>query len=353
MKCDRNNEIALAVLGEILRIHRRYPEYTTDSDIRHEVEQIHAVQLPRIRAFVDAARPIEFVLPAFPAKSPNPNKVLGRLPDMAERLSLSFLNELCERIRGFHAPGAKLTICSDGRVFGDLIRVDDRDITAYQHALRQLIAALRADHLSTYNLENFEAFARRASNFDDMRRLLVGEFADPIDAIKQKLMREEEGTLLYRAITRFMFEDGFTPDYRGSKAALQKDSKTRALGVIQRSWAWGALLATRFPDAIRLSIHPQPAASLKIGVHMMPTRDSWLTPWHGVAVDLGDQFALMKRRDVELLGGRVAMRDGRPSHYEIERSRVAGGGLLPLAAAGGARAPADAAHALNASEEAV
>ncbi|AIS98917.1 L-tyrosine/L-tryptophan isonitrile synthase family protein [Burkholderia thailandensis] len=353
MKCDRNNEIALAVLGEILRIHRRYPEYTTDSDIRHEVEQIHAVQLPRIRAFVDAARPIEFVLPAFPAKSPNPNKVLGRLPDMAERLSLSFLNELCERIRGFHAPGAKLTICSDGRVFGDLIRVDDRDITAYQHALRQLIAALRADHLSTYNLENFEAFARRASNFDDMRRRLVGEFADPIDAIKQKLMREEEGTLLYRAITRFMFEDGFTPDYRGSKAALQKDSKTRALGVIQRSWAWGALLATRFPDAIRLSIHPQPAASLKIGVHMMPTRDSWLTPWHGVAVDLGDQFALMKRRDVELLGGRVAMRDGRPSHYEIERSRVAGDGLLPLAAAGGARAPADAAHALIAFEEAV
>lgn len=353
MKCDRNNEIALAVLGEILRIHRRYPEYTTDSDIRHEVEQIHAVQLPRIRAFVDAARPIEFVLPAFPAKSPNPNKVLGRLPDMAERLSLSFLNELCERIRGFHAPGAKLTICSDGRVFGDLIRVDDRDITAYQHALRQLIAALRADHLSTYNLENFEAFARRASNFDDMRRRLVGEFADPIDAIKQKLMREEEGTLLYRAITRFMFEDGFTPDYRGSKAALQKDSKTRALGVIQRSWAWGALLATRFPDAIRLSIHPQPAASLKIGVHMMPTRDSWLTPWHGVAVDLGDQFALMKRRDVELLGGRVAMRDGRPSHYEIEHSRVAGDGLLPLAAAGGARAPADAAHALIASEEAV
>lgn len=297
MKCDRNDEIALAILGEILGIHRRYPEYTTDSDIRHEIEQIHAVQLPRIRAFVDAARPVEFVLPAFPSKSPNPNKVLGRLPDMAEQLSLSFLNDLCERISGFYAPGAKLTICSDGRVFGDLIRVDDRDITAYQHALGQLIAALRADRLSTYNLENFEAFTQRAANFDDMRRRLVDEFADPIEAIRHRLMADEEGTLLYRAMTRFMFEDGFTPDYRGSKAALQKDSKTRALGVIQRSWAWGALLATRFPDAIRLSIHPQPAASLKIGVHMMPTRDNWLTPWHGVAVDLGDQFALMKRRD--------------------------------------------------------
>ncbi|AJX35151.1 L-tyrosine/L-tryptophan isonitrile synthase family protein [Burkholderia oklahomensis] len=350
MKCDRNNEISLAILGEILKIHRRYPEYTTDSDIRHEIEQIHAVQLPRIRAFVDTARPVEFILPAFPSKSPNPNKVLGRFPDMAEKLSLSFLNDLCERIRSFHAPGAKLTICSDGRVFGDLIRVDDRDITAYQGTLRRIIADLRADHLSTYNLENFEAFANRTSSFDEMRRLLVDEFADPIDAIKRKLTGEEEGTLLYRAITRFMFEDGFTPDYRGSKAALQKDSKTRALGVIQRSWAWGALLATQFPDAIRLSIHPQPAASLKIGVHMMPTRDNWLTPWHGVAVDLGDQFVLMKRRDVELLGGRIVMRDGRPSHYEIERSQIGGDDLLPLSIVGDERASADAGNTLIPSE---
>ncbi|AOJ06053.1 L-tyrosine/L-tryptophan isonitrile synthase family protein [Burkholderia mayonis] len=342
MKYDRNNEISLAILGEILKIHRRYPEYTTDSDIRHEIEQVHAVQLPRIRAFVDTARPVEFVLPAFPSKSPNPNKVLGRFPDLAEKLSLSFLSDLCERIRRFHAPGAKLTICSDGRVFGDLIRVDDRDITAYQGALRQIIADLHADHLSTYNLENFEAFANRTSSFDEMRRLLVDEFADPIDAIKRKLTSEEEGTLLYRAITRFMFEDGFTPDYRGSKAALQKDSKTRALGVIQRSWAWGALLATQFPDAIRLSIHPQPAASLKIGVHMMPTRDNWLTPWHGVAVDLGDQFVLMKRRDVELLGGRIVMRDERPSHYEIERSPIGGGDLLPFPAVGDERVSTDA-----------
>ncbi|AOK49075.1 paerucumarin biosynthesis protein PvcA [Burkholderia sp. MSMB617WGS] len=350
MRNDRNHEIALAILGEILEIHRRYPEYTTDSDIRHEIEQIHAVQLPRIRTFVDAARPVRFVLPAFPSKSPNPNKVLGRLPDMAEKLSLSFLNDLCERIRRFYAPGATLTICSDGRVFGDLIRVDDRDITAYQGALTRIIADLRADHLSTYNLENFEAFADRTSNFDDMRRLLVDEFADPIDAIKRKLTGEEEGTLLYRAITRFMFEDGFTPDYRGSKAALQKDSKTRALGVIQRSWAWGALLATQFPDAIRLSIHPQPAASPKIGVHLMPTRDNWLTPWHGVAVDAGDQFVLMKRSDVERLGGRVVMRDARPSHYEIERSRIACGDLLALAVARGEHASADAGDNLIISE---
>ncbi|KVE38494.1 L-tyrosine/L-tryptophan isonitrile synthase family protein [Burkholderia sp. TSV86] len=322
MKYDRNTEISRSVLGEILRVHRRYPEYRSRSDIRHEIERIHEIQLPRIRAFVDTSRPIEFVLPAFPSKSPNPGKVLGRLPDMGEKLSIAFLSEMCENIGRFYEPGAKLTICSDGRVFGDLIRVDDHDITAYQQALQGIISGLDTEHLSTYSLENFEAFAGRIADFDEMRRLLIDTYADSLDVIKQKLMDEEEGMLLYRAVTRFMYEDGLMPDYSGSKTALQRDAKLRALGVIQRSWAWGALLAERFPDAIRLSIHPQPAASLKIGIHMMPTRDSWLTPWHGVAVSVGGQFMLMKRRDAELLGGRIVTHDHQPSHYEIAPSSV-------------------------------
>ncbi|WP_408288490.1 L-tyrosine/L-tryptophan isonitrile synthase family protein [Paraburkholderia aspalathi] len=329
MRCDMNQAISLSILGEIISIRRRYPEYRTGAGFHSEVGQIHATQLGRIRAFVDAQRPVEFILPAFPSKSPNLNKVLGRFPDMAEKLSISFLNELCQRIQQLYPPGAKLTICSDGRVFGDLIRVADHDISSYQNALRQIISDLHADHLATYNLENFRQFSDRASTFDEMRQLLVDEYADPAEVIKQKLVSNQEGTLLYRAITRFMLEDGLTPNYHGSKAALQKDSKIRALGVIQRSWAWGTLLDTQFPDAIRLSIHPQPPASLKIGIHMMPTHDNWLTPWHGVAVNLGGHFMLMKRHEAELLGGRIVMRDRRPSHFEIERSQALGNDILP------------------------
>ena len=79
------------------------------------------------------------MLPAFPTKSPNPNKVLGTLPDMAERLSLSFLNHLCQRIQLHYAPGMRILICSDGHVFGDLIRVADPAIDAYQAHIEQLI----------------------------------------------------------------------------------------------------------------------------------------------------------------------------------------------------------------------
>ncbi|NYH20358.1 L-tyrosine/L-tryptophan isonitrile synthase family protein [Paraburkholderia bryophila] len=323
MPHDRNRLTSHAILEEIIQIVRWHPAQRTASEIRHDNQTIGAIQLPRIHAFVEANNPIELVLPAFPSKSPNLAKVLGRLPDLAERLSLTFLNTLCLRIQRHHPPGAQLKICSDGRVFGDLIRVDDRDISAYQSALQHIVAQSRADHLELYNLDHSNPRPAHTANFNEMRERLVDEYADPIDAIKQKLIGDPAGTQLYRAITRFLFEDGLTPHYRGSRTALQKDAKTRALGVIQRSWAWGALLADRFPNAIRLSIHPQPAASQKIGIHLMPTRDNWLTPWHGVAVERHGQFTLMKRRDAERLGGRIVMHDQQPSHYRIDPLHLA------------------------------
>lgn len=244
------------------------------------------VQLPRIAAFIEAGEPIEFVLPAFPAKSPNPGKVLDSRPDMAERLSLSFLNHLCQRIQLFYAPGAKITVCSDGRVFGDLVRIGDAHISAYQDALRLMIEEIGATHIGVFNLEDVRAFEAQRDNHEQLRQLLIDGYAEPLESIRETLLASEEGLLLYRAITRFLYEDGLTPDYQGSKTALQRDAKERAYGVIQRSWAWGALLADQFPHAIRLSIHPQPADSLKFGIHMMPTRDDWLTPWHGVALNV-------------------------------------------------------------------
>lgn len=305
------------VLKELLLYRRRYPEHRQSASEADEIRRIEQVQLPRIAAFIEAGEPIEFVLPAFPAKSPNPGKVLDSRPDMAERLSLSFLNHLCQRIQLFYAPGAKITVCSDGRVFGDLVRIGDAHISTYQDALRLMIEEIGATHIGVFNLEDVRAFEAQRDNHEQLRQLLIDGYAEPLESIRETLLASEEGLLLYRAITRFLYEDGLTPDYQGSKTALQRDAKERAYGVIQRSWAWGALLADQFPRAIRLSIHPQPADSLKFGIHMMPTRDDWLTPWHGVAVNTEDRFVLMKRSEVLELGGELVQINGQPSHYRL------------------------------------
>ena len=45
--------------------------------------------------------------------------------------------------------------------------------------------------------------------------------------------------------------------------------------------------------------------------------DTWLTPWHGVAVKDRDTFRLMRRHEAEGLGARIVELDGRPSYFEL------------------------------------
>src|SRR5207302_9253940 len=107
-----------------------------------------------IRNIVLQGDPIIFTLPAFPCKSPNPAKVLGRLPDMAETLSLRFLRGLCEQIEAVYDPGARMVICSDGHVFGDLIGVPDSHIDEYFAAVRAMIVQDGSECIDTFTLGN-------------------------------------------------------------------------------------------------------------------------------------------------------------------------------------------------------
>ena len=106
------------------------------------------------------------------------------------------------------------------------------------------------------------------------------------------------------------------PGQTMSRSALQKICKQRAYIVVQRSRAWSELVAERFPHAVRLSIHPQTCGTSKLGIRLMEA-ENWMTPWHGVAVDLGERFVLLKRGQAEELGARLVFHANKPSHYEL------------------------------------
>jgi L-tyrosine isonitrile synthase len=272
-----------------------------------------------IEPFVGEGRPVRLLLPAFPGKSPNRAKVLGTLPDLAEEVALEFLDLLAERIRAVHAPGAEIVICSDGRVFSDAVRIPDEDITAYHDVLRSMVAALPGRAVSVFTLDQAPGFA--GLGHEEMRALLTERHAVPLESLRARI-RQGEDLPLYRAITRFLFEDGNTPEYGGSRAALQREARRRAYVVIQRSKAWGDFLAEQFPGAVRLSIHPQPCSAVKLGVRLGDSTGAWLTPWHGVAVKAGRRVVLMKRAEAERLGCDLVERDGRPSHYVLREPAV-------------------------------
>ncbi|GHH82224.1 pyoverdine biosynthesis protein PvcA [Streptomyces sulfonofaciens] len=308
---------AIEVIREVLVLQRRLRDGGCAGRVCLRCVRHHRDAVATAMAH---GRPIDFLLPAFPTKSPNPAKVLGPLPDLAEELALRFLESLCERIAEVYPPGARIRVCSDGRVFNDLIGVGDDNVTRYVHELNRMIARIGAVHLSQFTLDDVYPGADHAR----MRAELTAGRGPHTDALRAEVRRGGDLVHMYRGITRFMLEDLSVPGHTGSRSALQRRSRELAYGVIARSRAWDELLAELFPDAVRLSIHPQPCSTRKIGLLLADTPDVWLTPWHSAAVDTGDgRFTLMKRAEAEAAGARLVTVRGRPSHLVLARPRTA------------------------------
>jgi len=304
-------QLSKRVLHQLFR-HRRLQAIagTCASD---PCEQCFALHLPKVRRFVRANEPIHFLLPAFPAKSPSHRKVLGKLPDMAEELALNFLNQINAEIREIYPPGVRITICSDGRVFSDLVGVTDEDVTAYGKGIEHLLQRVNAGSLDVFGMEDlFEII-----DHTQMREQLCMNYADSLETIEKRIHTFEHHRTLFNGIQRFLFEDRIAIESEKSRTQVRNECKQRTYEVIRRSDAWGRLLSDCFPAALRLSIHPQGPHSEKIGILLGEASDTWLTPWHAVAVKRNGKFCLMPRHEAEALGAELVMDQGRGSHYQL------------------------------------
>jgi pyoverdine/dityrosine biosynthesis protein Dit1 len=349
--------------ARVLRVLLRYRRRSGPLCLAEPCPRCLAPHQARVAAAVAAGTPITCVLPGFPGKSPNPAKVLGTLPDLGERLALRFLTRLCVEIREVYPPGAEIIICSDGRVFSDVVGLRDDDVTAYQSELHALLiadephgalqlfhldqalagaAGLLAEARSTAPLRGevssgrgsmgtrplphlaaapaFLASPARgpAIDYTALRAEFTAAYAAPLDEVRAAVKTQARARLLYRGLTRFLFEDADRPGQTTTRSARQRDARRRAYHLIQRSDAWSRLLAERFPSAVRLSIHPQPCGAEKLGLHLLGTQDSWLTPWHGVVVETADTHLLTKRIYAEEAGAELVHAHGRPSHFRLK-----------------------------------
>src|ERR1051325_612718 len=303
-------ELATEILHRLFRHRRLQPG--AGACARHPCEQCLALHLPKVRRFVLAGDPVHMLLPSFPAKSPNPRKVLGPLPDMAEELALKFLENICDEIKELYPPGARVTICSDGRAFSDLVGVTDEQVTRYGQEVSNLLEQIEARSLELFSMEDlFESGDHAAA-----REQLCAHYADSLAAIRERAHTYEHHLALFNGIQRFLFEDRVAIETGKSLTQVRNECKELAYQVIRRSDAWGRLVNECFPTALRLSIHPQVPHSDKIGILLGEANDAWLTPWHGVAVKAGSRFKLMKRQEAEALGARLVERGGRPYYYE-------------------------------------
>ena len=269
-----------------------------------------ALHRPSVEEAVRTGSPLHLVLPAFPAKAPNPHKTLGPLPDLAETLALEHLDDFCARLEALHPEGVALTICSDGHVFADVVEVPDHDVSRYRAALK----ARLPERFTTFDL--MDVYGTLSA--EDARERLLSEWAMSLDALRAEAERNPQTQRLVDGMHRFLMEDLVQREPSQSRTQARKRTRAKAWEMVRRSRAWGDLVGSAFPEAIRLSIHPQPDVSSKIGVHLLPVRDVWLTPWHGVAVLDAQGVRLERRADVPE-DAVLRETDGRPTHFEVLR----------------------------------
>lgn len=333
MYADRNalvasvsdTRIAHKILSKIM-MYRRISKINKLCESR-ACSRCAAHHLNKIILAVKENQPVTFLLPSFPGKSPNPEKVLGYLPDYAEKLAIAFLQRLCLEIKQFYQPGIKIILCSDGRVFSDVVGMQEKHITAYKAELKRLIHTFNLVDLSIISLDDFY----RRLSFSEMRSKMMKDYSESLEAIKSKIRRgakanasdeARQANILYRGITRFLYEDSVYSEQEKSNSALQKEARINAYEVIRRSNAWSNLIEKMYPLAVRLSIHPQSCGSKKLGIRLVEN-ENWMTPWHGVAVDKDDGYVLMKRSEAHAMGADLVYdENGRPSHYHYRKRKI-------------------------------
>lgn len=114
------DRVALETSSKILDIIGRY-RLKKDKSTCSQADGSILKFIALVYTHVKAGNPVPLSLPAFPFKSPNSTfKTLGKLPDKGEEIALAHLNGLCNAIGDVYAPGAKLSIISDGLVYNGM-----------------------------------------------------------------------------------------------------------------------------------------------------------------------------------------------------------------------------------------
>lgn len=260
------------------------------------------VLLKQVQKFIEDNQPIQLLLPAFPCKSPNLDKVCGKLPDAGEIYALEYLNDLCREISSFYEHGCQLTVWSDGRVFGDLICVPPEDIAEYEQLLKSHSSTMT--HLEWDSMNNY-------IDIDQNGDTLIDKYGSKTFSFDQWLSASKDHQQQYSHLRKFMEKDlgNLDENNRLSRRLRANKMKLIAQHMIRRNEALTNLLKQNYPNHIRLSIHQHLNDGTKFTIRFFSNSDQsskinpchLRTPWHNVLViNTNGKFTLMPYRQLQL-----------------------------------------------------
>lgn len=258
--------------------------------------------IEKVKYFTDRQLRIECILPAFPCKSSNLDKVNSTLPDKGEELALKRLIKCVCDFQEIYSPGIKFWIVSDGHVFSDCIGVDDDTVNSYTenlHALYKNIIAksypnMDTDYIGFCGLNDIFFTGEAADQFNarwvqdtEVLHYTGTKICPQSDLSRQILMKgcdTDDGRLrhdislpnhprlfLYRGFSKFMMEDLKSLDcFRDcSKKKFKKTISKIAFNMIRRNDAYSNLVELMFPHHLRISIHAHKNNGPKFGIRVI------------------------------------------------------------------------------------
>ena len=280
----------------------------------HQIENWRDVPLlVNISHKIARNQALTFLLPAFPAKSPSPQKTSGQLPDMGEVLALKNLQQLCERLHEVYEQKVELVICSDGRVFSDIVGVDDATIDQYNQGIQEIISEFNLFHLRTFSMDDI--FPDLTEN--ELRELLLQKYAKGAEQIRELVLSDQNTRSLLNGVHRFLLEDERALRPLESRNQVAKKVKKSAYELLRRSDAWSELLNEYFQNELRLSIHPYPLGHEKFGIKLVASSNKWATPWHNVVVQIEDRFELMHLKDAQKLKAQTFFHQEKYAYFKV------------------------------------
>ncbi|RWA08676.1 hypothetical protein EKO27_g6417 [Xylaria grammica] len=302
-------------------LNRYRIEYKNDWDFPQSILYSQA----QIQKFLERDHPIELVIPAFPFKSSNRSKkVLGPLPDEAERLSLLHLNGLCLAIKDATYCDTFLTIVSD-----DILGVSDQEVWRYGHELRQMAEKNGCRYIRfariydligpEHEIENLneELYLSKVSEYRSLLEANAPRSFDVLDAITN----DPDISKTYKGYKKFLMSERDDRTNR-SRSQTERENSGIAKAMILRGKAFAETVKSKYPDSIRLSIHPSNDTN-KVSITMLPQdNEIVMTPWHGAAVrSLDGSVSMSHAILIPAMTHDIVYVDGRPSYFR-ERSEV-------------------------------
>jgi pyoverdine/dityrosine biosynthesis protein Dit1 len=246
--------------------------------------------IQNIAKLITENRPLNLFNVGFPFKSINhEQKTFGDLPDMAERKALEYLQGILDALKVVYAPGAQMTIFCDGIAFAEFSGIPQKNVFAYENAMKRIAADLPDIKLFTsdeimkkHNLSSpddintlFDSYGPGKEGFKDLK--------DPDVVVTRKRMAIEF-------------------DYEAGRKILETQSLDNiAVRLSAREECMRNYLGKNFPadQFLRLSMGFSADVSKKLGLRFSP--DSEIKPNHGVLVEEKDNsWSIQFKKDIDM-----------------------------------------------------